>query len=264
MDNNSSDFIVNFDEKPKLNNPVLIEGLPGIGQVGKIAAEHMVEEFKAKKFATLLSHSFPPQVLVNPNGMVESMKNEFHYVKGDRDLIILTGNTQAATTEGQYRLCEKIIDVAKEFGCSMVYTVGGFGIGRNVDEPNVYGAINNENLIKKLENQNVILERSGIGHIIGASGLLLSLSKLRDMDAVCLMGETSGFYVDPKSAKVVLEALGTHLGIKINLKNLEKKAKEVEKMTAEAAEIEKKILEEMGAIPQPEIAPDEDKMRYIG
>jgi hypothetical protein len=35
-------------------------------------------------------------------------------------------------------------------------------------------------------------------------------------------------------------------------------------MTAEAAEIEKKILEEMGAAAPPEALPDKDQMRYIG
>ncbi len=78
------------------------------------------------------------------------------------------------------------------------------------------------------------------------------------------MGETSGFYVDPKSAKAVLAVLSKHLGIEINLDNLEKKAKEVEKMTQEAAEIEKRILEEMGATSPTEALPDKDQMRYIG
>ncbi|MFH0986426.1 MAG: PAC2 family protein, partial [Candidatus Micrarchaeota archaeon] len=34
-----------------LHEPVLIEGLPGLGLVGKLAAEHLVSELKAKKFA---------------------------------------------------------------------------------------------------------------------------------------------------------------------------------------------------------------------
>ena len=37
------------EKKPKLNNPILIEGLPGIGNVGKLAVEHLIEMTKAKK-----------------------------------------------------------------------------------------------------------------------------------------------------------------------------------------------------------------------
>ncbi len=35
-------------KKPKLNNPILIEGLPGIGNVGKVAVDFLIEELKAK------------------------------------------------------------------------------------------------------------------------------------------------------------------------------------------------------------------------
>ena len=38
-----------------LVNPILIEGLPGIGFVGKLAAEHLVSELKAKKIATIIN-----------------------------------------------------------------------------------------------------------------------------------------------------------------------------------------------------------------
>jgi uncharacterized protein (TIGR00162 family) len=258
------EFILNIVERPKLKKPVFIEGLPGIGQVGKIATEYLRDELKAKHFATLYSYTFPPQVLVKKDGTIEPMKNEFYYYKGKTDLIFLTGNTQSATNDGQYRLSAKILDVVEEMGCSLIYTLGGFGVGKTVDKPSVYGAVNNENLLKALEKIGVVLERSGVGHIIGASGLLLGLSKIRNIDALCLMGETSGFYVDPKSAKAILEVLARHLKMEIDLKNLEKKAEEVERMTAEAAEIEKKILEEMGATAPPERMPDKDQMRYIG
>lgn len=68
-------------KKVNLNKTIFIEGLPGIGLVGKLVA----------------SPSFPPQVLVDENGIIEPMKNEFYYLKSagtdHRDLIILTGNT---------------------------------------------------------------------------------------------------------------------------------------------------------------------------
>ncbi|RMF88899.1 MAG: proteasome assembly chaperone family protein [Methanobacteriota archaeon] len=260
-----SEFMLKMEERPELKDPVLIEGLPGIGQVGKIAAEYLIERLKARRFALLHSYDFPPQVLVKMDGVVESMRNEFYYHRGgSRDLILVTGNTQAATNEGQYRLSEKILDLAEELGCSMIYTLGGFGVGRNVEKPRVYGAVNDEGLIHSLEPLGVVLERSGVGHIIGASGLLLGLGSLRGMAGICLMGETSGFYVDPGSAKAVLEVLTKHLGMDVDLEGLEKRARDIEKMTAEAAEMEKRILEEMGALTQPEPMPDKDQMRYIG
>ena len=56
------EVMIEFTEKPKLKNPVFIEGLPGVGNVGKLAAEHLVDELNAKKFAEVYSKYFPPQV----------------------------------------------------------------------------------------------------------------------------------------------------------------------------------------------------------
>lgn len=87
--------IIVVHERPDIYDPVFIEGLPGIGLVGKLAAEHLIQELKAKKFAELYSPHFMHQVLIRKGSIVELMKNEFYYWKSPddehRDLIIVTG-----------------------------------------------------------------------------------------------------------------------------------------------------------------------------
>lgn len=73
--------IINVLEEVELDQPIFIEALPGIGHVGKLAADHIIDELNATKFAELYSPSFPPQVLVDDNGIIEPMKNEFYYLK---------------------------------------------------------------------------------------------------------------------------------------------------------------------------------------
>ena len=36
-------------EEVQLENAILLEGLPGVGNVGKLAATHLIEELNAKK-----------------------------------------------------------------------------------------------------------------------------------------------------------------------------------------------------------------------
>ena len=38
---------IDISEKPKLNDPILIEGLPGIGFVANIAALHLIQGVKS-------------------------------------------------------------------------------------------------------------------------------------------------------------------------------------------------------------------------
>ena len=81
---------VRYLEKPRLKNPILIEGLPGIGNVGRIAASYLIKELKAKKFAELYSHYFLPLVILQENASVHLLKCELYYKKAkDRDIVFL-------------------------------------------------------------------------------------------------------------------------------------------------------------------------------
>ena len=92
-------------KNPKLNKPVLIEGLPGLGLVGRIAAEHLINELKAVKFAELYSPDFPPQYDLQKDGTGKMRKIEFYYYKAktktQKDAIILIGDDQGLTVQSQ-------------------------------------------------------------------------------------------------------------------------------------------------------------------
>jgi proteasome assembly chaperone (PAC2) family protein len=62
--------IINETAKIEAKNPILIEGLPGLGMVGRIAVSFLAKQLKAKKFAELYSPHFPYYVLVNKKGNV--------------------------------------------------------------------------------------------------------------------------------------------------------------------------------------------------
>jgi len=90
--------VVKEKVKVKLKRPVLIEGLPGLGMVGKIAAKYLIRELKAEKLAELYSPHFPYYVVVNKKGSVRLLRGEFYFwknKKGNNDLILMTGDSQA-------------------------------------------------------------------------------------------------------------------------------------------------------------------------
>src|SRR3989441_2601128 len=127
MDN----IVIRYLDHPKLEDPIFIEGLPGIGNVGKLAAEHLKDELKGVKFAEIFSKYFPPQVLVQDDGQVKLVNNEMHYVKRNNgtDLILLTGDYQGLTPEGQYELSDFILKELKNLGVRRVFTLGGYRVG---------------------------------------------------------------------------------------------------------------------------------------
>lgn len=252
------DVIIRFMERPQLKNAILIEGLPGVGNVGKLAAEHLVEELKMTKFAEIYSKYLPPQVTVGEDGVVSLVKHDLHYKKGEdgrRDLVVLTGDFQGLTPEGQYELSMASIELAKEFSVSLIFTLGGYGVIKLIEEPGVLGAVTDISLKAPLEEVGVLFKKGEPSSgIIGASGLLLGLGQLEKMDGVCLMGETSGYFVDPRSARSVLTVLGKYLDFKLDFSSLEEKAKQIDEITS-------KIKEN---IEESEEQERKDELRYFG
>jgi hypothetical protein len=223
--------MVKFLAKPKLKEPVFIEGLPGMGYVGKLAAEHLVAELRAEKFAELYSPHFPHHVYVEREGIVRPVRNEFYWAKPKRkEMIILVGDVQAISSEGHYEVIDKILDVAEQFKTKQLFTLGGYATGRHAKaKPRVVGVVSHPELADEYRKYGVVVEEGG-GPIIGASGLLLGLGKLRGMRGVCLLGETHGMVVDHRSAQAVLEVLTRILGIKVDMTALERRARETERI----------------------------------
>ncbi len=244
----------------KLSDPILVEGLPGVGHVGKLVADHMVEELKAEKIMEIYSPHFPPQVMVREDGTIKQVRNEIHAYQGkegEPDLLIITGDYQSATNEGHYELTGIFLDIAESLHVRRIYALGGYGTGQFVDKPTVMGAATSLELVEEMKQQGVVFhENEPGGGIIGVSGLLLGLGALRGIDAICLMGMTSGYLVDPKAAQEVLKVLSHILGVDIGMQALEDRAKEMEKIIGKLQEMER-------AQASYEAGGDED-LRYIG
>lgn len=241
---------------PELSEPVFIEGLPGVGHVGTLAAEHLLDEFDGELIRRIYTDDFPPQVSIDDEGVAELTHAEIHAVDAEgTDLLVLTGDHQAQSNAGHYRLADAFLDVAEEFGVSRVFALGGVPTGELVEEYNVVGAVTESDQLADLEDAGVeFREDEPAGGIVGVSGLLLGLGKRRGIPAACLMGETSGYLVDPKSARAVLEAMQTAIGFDVNFDSLEERAEEME-------EVVSKIQEMQG---QQSGMPSDDDLRYIG
>jgi uncharacterized protein len=253
------DITVVFDKEDLgLDSPIMLEGLPGVGNVGKLAAEHLIAEVKAEKFASIYSKYFPPQVMVEENGVSRLVSNDLYFHKrkaGEKhDLIILVGDYQGLTPEGQFALSGAMIDLARRFNVSKVITLGGFGVGHMVEEPRVLGAASDLKIIEELREIGVTFTRGEPGSgIVGASGLLLAFAQLAGIPGACLMGETSGYFVDPASARALLKKLQSILAMPIDMSKLDEKASQIDKITSKLRELEQ--VEEK--------ASNED-LRYIG
>ena len=228
-----------YGKLPKLRNPVLVEGLPGIGNVGKVAVDFMVEELKAKKIAEFSSHTFPHSVFVNDKNLVELPRIEVYCkrLNSRRDIVLLAGDVQPINEESCYSFTEKVLDFAQEMGVKEVITLGGIGLHTAPKKPQLYCTGNCSEIIKKYKKSTVMNDSlyGVVGPIVGVTGLLLGLAEQRNIKAICLLAETLGhpMYLGVKGAREMLKVLNNKLSLKIDINQLDK----------EIASLEQEILQ---------------------
>jgi len=237
-------LIVKKTKPKKLRRPVLVTGLPGIGLIGQVVGRYMVEELKAKKIANLVSPHFPHQVFMTKRGGIRIIKNSFYLFKGKkRDLVFLLGDIQAMSSPGQYEVAGKIIDYCKELKIKEIITVGGYSTGQMVEEKRLFGVATSDKLRKKFGKMGVIFGEAK-GSIVGAAGLLPAIAKINGLDGSCIMGETHGSYIDTAAAKLIVVLLSKYLGVPVNLKRLNERAKESQKILKKVQEEVQNAMEQ--------------------
>jgi uncharacterized protein (TIGR00162 family) len=197
--------------EPQLEKPIFVEGLPGFGSVGKIAAQLLIEFTRAKVFAELYSPSFPDYVIVSKDGTCRPPRYEFYAASTEKNhFIILTGDSQPSLEDllAHYDLCDEILDFAEKHGCKFIVTMGGVPTPQSGGK--VYVAATSEKLVSENADKGAAIY--GKGRIMGATGLLLGLAKKRGWKGICLLGATTGIRADRESARSVFKFLNKTLG----------------------------------------------------
>ena len=111
--------------EPDVEDPIFVQGLPGFGNVGKIAAYLLMKFCGAKLFAELYSPCFPDYVSVSSKGICRLPRYEFYAAPMEKnDFIIMTGDTQPSFDDvlAHYALSSETLDFVQKQGCKFIRT----------------------------------------------------------------------------------------------------------------------------------------------
>jgi len=229
---------------PSPVKPVLVCGLPGSGYVGKLAADYLVTVFKAKKVAEFYATSFPPHVNINEDGVAVRLKGELYHAETGQgnDLLVFTADAQPATSDGAYQLAEAVLREAKNLHADLVFSLAAYITGSFVKERRVFGTATSLEFLPRLSQNGVQIMKEG--GISGMNGVMVGMAKLQGMEGVSLLGETSGYLLDPAASHSVLEALSRILGVKIDMTSIEERAKEAQQIFSQVQGMAEQGVEE--------------------
>ena len=215
----------------KLNNPVIIEGFPGIGMVGTIVATYLIEKMNMEEIGYFKSEMFPPVVAIhnskphNPARIYASPDGKF--------VVILSEFVIPFQTI--YRVANDILDFANKFSAERIVSVGGIAISPQIsDQRRIFGIGTTDELNKLLESHNIEIINDGA--ISNVSAIILSEYANMGKQSYILLVESMENFPDPKGAVEVINTLEKIEDFDIDTSDLEKEAASIQKRIKDAIE----------------------------
>ncbi len=189
---------------------VCIGGMPGIGSVGKVAADYIGTALDCVTFQLMVSTGFPPEVPVE-DGIARALQVELRAPVGRDDLLVLCGDAQPLKPPHMYNLAGEILKALASYEVTDLVTLAAY-VGSS--EERVYAVASDRDLALALEEGGVTLLRSGI--VGGLNGLLVGLCPSYGMRGACLLGKTDGEKaVDLAAAEQLIGAASELLGLNV-------------------------------------------------
>lgn len=189
---------------------VCIGGMPGIGSVGKVAADYIGTALDCVTFQLMVSTGFPPEVPVE-DGIARALQVELRAPVGRDDLLVLCGDAQPLKPPHMYNLAGEILKALASYEVTDLITLAAY-VGSS--EERVFGVATDAELALALEEGGVALLRNGI--VGGLNGILVGLCPYYGMRGVCLLGKTDGEKaVDLAAAEQLIGVTSDLLGLNV-------------------------------------------------
>lgn len=214
-------------ENPK--DVTILEGFPGFGMVGIIAAEAIKDFTKPRLIGRITSNKLPALIAVHEGKLVEPL-GIFYDQKNN--VVLLHAVTNIAGFE--WDLCDAVLEVAKLLKAKEIISMEGIGTlaktdnikGKDPKEKHkTYAYTNNVPARKKFDALGV--KQLGEGIIVGVTGALV-LKAGDKLNLSCIFGETHTGFPDSRAAAAVIAIIDKYIGLNVPSEPLLKKAEEFE------------------------------------
>lgn len=223
-----------------LDSPVLVEGLPGVGIVGKIATDHLVDSFEMEYYASCHCDGLP-RTAVYEKGDRTIRPPVRIYADEQRDLLALQSDVPVSPESApEFASC-----VTAWLADNDVLPIYLSGLPQEKDgRPKMYGVGIGAAQDRLADHDIDVPSESGM--VSGPTGALLAEASEQELDAIGLVVQANPQFPDPEAARVVLvDGIESILSVDVDTDKLVDQAEEI-------AEAREKLAQRMQEATQEE------------
>ncbi|WP_254273856.1 proteasome assembly chaperone family protein [Haloarcula marina] len=190
----------------ELDDPTLVEGLPGIGLVGKIAADHLVDVFDMVHYGTAHCEGLP-EIAVYEAGDPTVRGPVRLYADAERDLLVLQSDAPVSPSSAE-EFASCIVGWFDSHGVTPIFLSGMPAEKEGV--PSVYGIATGDGAAL-LEDADVDAPTES-GAVTGPTGALVHEAQRVGLTGVGLIVQADPRFPDPEAARALLNTAVGPLG----------------------------------------------------
>ena len=179
----------------------MLEAVTGVGNVGKLVVDSLVEKHPSRSLAWILHPDFPPHSTLDSDSLLAPPRIRIDSVllPDGRTVIVVGGNLQPMTAAGQHEISEAILELASESDTPQLLVLAGLAAG--AEDKQIHVICADRDVRKRLEADDIPVTREHPeAGMIGIAGLLISLSPLHSVSTIGLVAETMGASADVVAA----------------------------------------------------------------
>ncbi len=211
-----------------IKKPTIVVGLPGIGNVGKIVTDYVIEQLKAKEIGKFYIDT-PPMVFPTYESVEFPSVKVYSAEQKGLNFIFIAGDYQPREAKC-FEFCSSLLEIFKKTSGKEIIILGGASLPKINVSPSIYAIASNAGIIqkyKKLEPE-IKLAHGNLGPIVGVAGVLLGMAKDAGVNAVAFLTETTEReYFNANSVKKALLLLNKLTGIDVDTKKFDARMKKI-------------------------------------
>ncbi|WP_331236327.1 proteasome assembly chaperone family protein [Natronorarus salvus] len=209
-------------DSASVSGATLIEGLPGVGLVGKIATDHAIQALDMRYYASVHCDGLPRI------GVYHSEEDEVKppvriYADVETDLLALQSDVPVSGS-GAPQFAQCISGWLAEHDVTPIYLSGR--PAERDGAPELYG-VSTGGGSELLDEAGIVPPRES-GFVSGPTGALLARAAETDLTGVGLIVESDPKFPDPEAARILLDSgIGPITGVDVDTSDLVERAEEI-------------------------------------
>jgi len=211
----SQDVLYIYDELPKENSKILLEGLPDVGLVGLITVSYIIEKLEMKEIGYIESDLLPPLVVIHDSKVRNILR--IYY----KDSIVALISEIPLPLPLVKPMANSLMDWCKAKNVKDIISVTGIAEPNRIDieVPKVSVIASNSDFL------NYVSKKAGIekfdeGFLTGFKAELLKEGSKRNQNVALLLAQSHFNYPDPGAAAQAVLIISKLLDIKLDIQPL--------------------------------------------